>query len=328
MHRRTRQALIALPLILAIGALVAFAGSAGGVRWQGLPVFAGCVALAFALNVLAFVPAWLAQTEKYYDLTGSLTYLTVLAAALLGSAAAREAAHGGASEAARAATGASADTGLEARSLLLAALVAIWAVRLGLFLFRRIREDGRDPRFDAIKPDFARFLMAFVLQGLWVSLTAAAALAALTSARIPPLGMTDAVALAVFALGFGLEVVADRQKRAFRKNPANRDRFIATGLWARSRHPNYLGEILLWTGIAGLAWPALAGAQLFTLVSPLFVFVLLTRISGIPLLEARAEQRWGDDPAYRAYLARTPRLGLRLRPRDGAPAPDPSGTAR
>lgn len=324
MHRRTRQALIALPLILAIGALVAFAGSAGGERLFGLPIFGMCVALAFALNVAAFVPAWLAQTEKYYDLTGSLTYLSVLGAALAGSAVARQgaAAGGGAGE------GASAGTGLDARSLLLAALVAIWALRLGIFLFRRIREDGRDPRFDAIKPDFARFLMAFVLQGLWVSLTAGAALAALTSTHIPPLGATDAASLAVFALGFGLEVVADRQKRAFRKNPANRDRFIATGLWARSRHPNYLGEILLWTGIAGLAWPALAGPQLFTLVSPLFVFVLLTRISGIPLLEARGQQRWGEDPAYRAYLARTPRLGLRLRARDGAAASDPRGTAR
>lgn len=321
MHRRTRQALIALPLILAIGGLVALAGSAGGERLFGLPVFGLCVALAFALNIVAFVPAWLAQTEKYYDLTGSLTYLTVLAAALAGSAAARRSAAGAGG------VDAGAGAGLDARSFLLAVLVAIWAIRLGLFLFRRIREDGRDPRFDSIKPDFARFLMAFVLQGLWVSLTAAAALAALTSAQRAPLGATDAAAFAVFGLGFGLEVVADRQKRAFRKDPANRDRFIATGLWARSRHPNYLGEILLWTGIAGLAWPVLAGAQLFTLVSPLFVFILLTRISGIPLLEARGRERWGDDPAYRAHLARTPRLGLRLRPRDGVPARDPARKA-
>lgn len=319
MQRRTRQALLALPLILAIGCGVALAGSAGGVRWLGLPVFAGCVALAFALNVLAFVPAWIAQTEKYYDLTGSLTYLSVLAAALAGAAAARRGAASSAGTLAEAG-----GVGLDARSLLLAALVAIWAVRLGLFLFRRIREDGRDPRFDAIKPDFARFLMAFLLQGLWVSLTAAAALAALTSTRVQPLGATDAAALAVFGIGFGLEVVADRQKRAFRRDPANRDRFIATGLWARSRHPNYLGEILLWTGIAGLAWPVLAGPQLFTLVSPLFVFVLLTRISGIPLLEARGLARWGADPAYRAYLARTPRLGLRLRPRDDASSAGPT----
>lgn len=313
MHRRTRQALIALPLIVAIGAGLALAGSPESVRLHGMPVFALCVALAFAANVVAFVPAWLFQTEKFYDLTGSLTYLSVLATAIAGRLFAEAGPDAGAD--------ASSTRGLDARSLLLAMLVAIWAIRLGLFLFRRIREDGRDPRFDAIKPDFARFLMAFVLQGLWVSLTAAAALAALTSKSPAPLGPADAAALLVWLAGFGLEVAADRQKRQFRKDPANRDRFIATGLWARSRHPNYLGEILLWSGIAGLAWPALAGWSLLSLVSPVFVYLLLTRISGIPLLEARGRERWGDDPAYRAHLARTPRLGLRIGRIERTPAP-------
>ena len=154
--------------------------------------------------------------------------------------------------------------------------------------------------------------MAFLLQGLWVSLTAAAALAAMTSTRTAPLRLVDALAVLVWLGGFALEVAADRQKRIFRTDPANSDRFIATGLWARSRHPNYLGEILLWLGSALLAGPSLAGWQRVTLVSPLFVFVLLTRISGIPLLEARARERWGDDPTYRAYLERTPRLIPRL----------------
>ena len=300
MRRRTRQALIALPLILAIGAALAVAGSSASVRLLGLPVFALCVALAFAVNVAAFVPAWIRQSEKHYDLTGSLTYLSVLALAITGRCLP------GATE------GPGASPGLDARSALLALLVAVWAIRLGRFLFRRIREDGRDPRFDAIKPDFARFLMAFVLQGLWVSLTASAALGALTAKSAVPLGPADAPALALWLGGFALEVVADHQKRAFRKDPANRDRFIDTGLWARSRHPNYLGEILLWTGVAGLALPALSGGSLVGLVSPVFVYLLLSRVSGIPLLEARGLERWGADPAYRAYLARTPRLGLRL----------------
>ncbi len=294
MQRRTRQALLALPLILAIGAGIAWAGSQGSEQVLGIPVFGLCVALAFGLNALAFVPAYAFQTEKYYDLTGSLTYLTVVATAVI--------------------AGSSSHPGIGGRAALLAGLVAIWAIRLGHFLFRRIREDGRDSRFDAIKPDFARFLMAFLLQGLWVSLTASAALAAITSIRSIALGPPDLVAGLAWLGGFALEVVADRQKRAFRADPANRDRFIATGLWARSRHPNYLGEILLWVGIALLAWPSLIGWQWITLVSPLFVFVLLTRISGIPLLEARALERWGGDPTYRAHLERTPRLLLRLGP--------------
>ena len=79
----------------------------------------------------------------------------------------------------------------------------------------------------------------------------------------------------------------------------------------RSRHPNYCGEILLWTGIAFIALPALSGWSLATLISPVFVYVLLTRISGIPLLETRSDAKWGDDPEYRAYKQRTPVLWLR-----------------
>ncbi len=283
-----RAALLALPVIAAIGSCLAWAGSQGGARAVGWPVFGLCVGLAFAVNLAAFVPAWRARSDKFYDLTGSATYLAVISLALV--------------------------LGLrDGRSWLLAGLIGVWAIRLGSFLFARIRAAGRDPRFDAIKLDFARFLMAFMLQGLWVALTAGAALAAMTSGAAAPLGPLDLVGGLVWLAGFGLEVAADRQKQAFRADPAQRDRFITTGLWARSRHPNYLGEIVLWIGIALIAWPALRGAAQATLVSPLFVFVLLTRISGIPLLEARAKRRWGDDPAFRSYLERTPRLIPRLR---------------
>jgi steroid 5-alpha reductase family enzyme len=102
--------------------------------------------------------------------------------------------------------------------------------------------------------------------------------------------------------------VADRQKRRFRADPNNRERFIQSGLWAWSRHPNYVGEITLWVGIAFIALPVLAGWQYVTLVSPVFVYVLLTRISGVPLLEDRSEKKWGGNPEYRAYRDRTPVL--------------------
>ncbi len=282
-----RTALVALPIVFAVGGALAWAGSQGGARAFGLPVFAVCVALAFALNALAFVPAWARQTEKFYDLTGSATYLSVVALALaLGEP--------------------------DARAWLLAGLIAVWAIRLGSFLFARIQDSGRDPRFDAIKLDFGRFLLAFMLQGLWVALTAGCAIAAISSAARPPLGAFDALGVLVWLAGFALEVVADRQKQAFRTDPANCERFITTGLWGRCRHPNYLGEIVLWSGVALIAWPALVGWQRVTLVSPFFVFVLLTRVSGIPLLEARARRRWGSDPAFCAYLERTPRLLPRI----------------
>jgi steroid 5-alpha reductase family enzyme len=278
---------MAIPLIVAIGAAVAWAGGQGGRAWGAMPVFAVCAALAFAINWIVFVPAWIYQTERTFDLTGSLTYLSLVAVAL--------------------GSGAAAGT-VDPRAGLLGALVVIWAVRLGSFLFTRILRDGSDGRFDRLKTSLPRFLMTWTLQGLWVLLTLSCALAAMTSSRAVPLGALAAVGVAVFGAGFAIEAAADAQKRRFRADPANRDRFIRTGLWAWSRHPNYFGEILLWIGIALVALPALTGWQYVTLVSPVFVAVLLTRISGIPLLEARAARRWGDQPDYRAYCDRTPVL--------------------
>jgi steroid 5-alpha reductase family enzyme len=284
MTRSDRNALAVVPVVVAVGAGVAVAGSQGGATVGGVPLFALCVAMAFVVQWLAFVPAFLLQTEAFYDLTGSITYIAVaLVAVLLGPAA-------------------------DARSWLLLALVAVWAARLGSYLFRRVRASGKDARFDTIKPSFVRFLNAWTLQGLWVSLTLAAALAAITTAVRKGLDAVAFVGLAVWVAGFALEALADVQKSRFRADPANSGTFIHTGLWALSRHPNYLGEIVLWVGVALIAVPVLRGWQWVTLVSPVFVFLLLTRVSGVPLLEKRADERWGDRADYKAYKARTPVL--------------------
>jgi steroid 5-alpha reductase family enzyme len=150
--------------------------------------------------------------------------------------------------------------------------------------------------------------MTWTLQGLWVLITIGAALAAMASDQSVPLGPFALVGGALWLLGFILEVIADGQKRAFRRDPGNEGAFIQSGLWALCRHPNYLGEILLWLGVALVAVPVLSGWQQLTLLSPVFVYVLLTRISGIPLLASRGKRRWGNDPAYQAYLDRTPVL--------------------
>ena len=117
----------------------------------------------------------------------------------------------------------------------------------------------------------------------------------------------------MWVAGFVVEVIADQQKSRFREDPANAGRFINVGLWARSRHPNYFGEILLWAGISVMAIPYLSGIQWVVMLSPLFVYALLTRVSGIPTLVRRGQELWGDDPAYQAYVASTPRLLPRLR---------------
>jgi len=284
MTKAERSSLVALPVAVLVGAGAAWAGSQGGGEAGDVPVFALAVGLAFFVQWVAFVPAYLLQTERFYDLTGSLTYVTVTALAVaLGPA-------------------------IDARSVLLLVLVVIWAARLGSFLVRRIRKAGKDERFDAIKPSFVRFLAAWTLQGLWVSLTLAAALAAITTTMREGLAVVTVLGVLVWVTGFTLEATADLQKSRFRADAANRGRFISTGLWAWSRHPNYFGEIVLWVGVAIIAVPVLRGWQWVTLISPLFVTLLLTRVSGVPPLERRAEAKWGGQPDYEAYKASTPVL--------------------
>ncbi len=181
----TIHSLLAILVSLAVAGAIAWAGSRGGATLRDVPLFAVCGLLAFAINWVAFVPAFAYQTEQFFDLVGSVTYLTVVAfAVVFGS-------------------------GQDPRALLLAILIAIWALRLGSFLFRRIRKDGSDDRFDALKPDFARFLMTWTLQGLWVFLTLACALAAITSTEKIPLTWVAVVGSAIWLAGFAVEVVAD-----------------------------------------------------------------------------------------------------------------------
>jgi len=191
----------------------------------------------------------------------------------------------------------------------MAALIFIWAGRLGSFLFRRIRGDGGiDIRFNKIRANPMRLFETWTLQGLWVSLTALAAWTAITSADEAPFGILTIVGLAVWIIGFAIEVKADTEKSAFKADPANKGKFISTGIWAWSRHPNYFGEITLWIGMALIALPAFNGREFIALISPLFVVLLLTKISGLPALERKGKKRWGDDPDYQQYLANVPVL--------------------
>ena len=187
-------------------------------------------------------------------------------------------------------------------------MIFIWAARLGSFLLRRIHAAGGDQRFDQIKVSSSRFFVAWTLQGTWVVMTSCAAVTAILSPEQPPLGPVYIVGAVMWGTVFTIEVIADRQKSRFRADPANADRFINVGLWARSRHPNYFGEILLWAGIAVMVIPYLSGTQWVVMLSPLFVYALLTRVSGIPTLARRGQQLWGDDPDYQAYLKNTPTL--------------------
>lgn len=278
------KALIGIIISIAVGAAISWAGSYGGDRINAVPVFALCGLLAFAINWLAFIPSAIAQTEHYYDLVGGITYITVTIVAIMFS------------------------SELDQRSVIVAGMVLVWSIRLATFLFRRISKAGKDSRFDTIKTRPVSFLMAWTVQGLWVLLTAAAALAVITGGNREPLGVISYLGIAIWLAGFVIEVVSDRQKSNFKANPANQGRFINTGLWAWSRHPNYFGEILIWIGMAVIALPVLQGLQWATLISPVFVILLLTKVSGIPMLEEKADERWGGQDDYENYKRNTPML--------------------
>jgi steroid 5-alpha reductase family enzyme len=167
---------------------------------------------------------------------------------------------------------------------------------------------GEDSRFRDIKKSIPKFLMTWTLSALWVFLTTVNAITLIALNPLEPIGIFFIMGALLWLLGFGFEVIADRQKKHFSEQPKNEGRFITQGLWSVSRHPNYFGEIILWAGIAIISLPFLSGWQFVTLVSPVFVFLLLTRISGLPFLEDKAEKKWGEDKDYIEYKKRTPIL--------------------
>ena len=123
MKKSDRNALIALPIIIIIGFLFALAGAQNGMKFAGIPIIYLAVGLAFLIQWIVFIPAYIKQTEKFFDLTGSFTYITVILLTLFLS------------------------NRFDSRSILVSALVLIWAIRLGTFLFGRIRKAGKDDRF-------------------------------------------------------------------------------------------------------------------------------------------------------------------------------------
>ena len=280
------KSLIGIAVSLIIAILILLAGSQGSLSLQGLPLFAVCGAIGFILHWAIFIPSYAFQTEHYFDLTGSLSYITTVIVAMV------------------------LNPSLDIRDLIICAMILVWAVRLGSFLFWRIKKDGQDKRFIVMKTKFTWFLLTWTLGGLWVLVTMAAGLAALTSNTTVELGILGYVGIALWLFGFAVEVIADNQKTQFKKDPNNKDRFITSGLWSWSQHPNYFGEITLWLGLALFTYPVLSGWQLVTLISPIFVYLLLTRLSGIPTLDRLAKEKWGSDSDYIAYVQATSKLML------------------
>ena len=286
----TRQIknIISITVFLICIWLINFSGQNIDIEIRGINAFTFILIVAVLLQIIFFIPSFLLKTEKYYDLVGSLTYITTVSLAYFA---------------------------VEDKTMIDSIIyfyVMVWALRLGIYLFRRVRNDGKDVRFEKAKRHFFWFLQYWMGQALWVSLTACAAIIAILSPEDDALPVLAMVGMTLWLSGFTIETISDYQKRVFRKENNPTEAFIHTGLWARSRHPNYFGEITLWTGIAVIALNTLTGIEYITLISPVFVYILLTRMSGVNLLERIADERYGHLEEYQQYKRNTPVLVPKL----------------
>ena len=292
----TRQDLRLTSIVVIAAFIIAFlivrAVESKSVILNGYSAVLYCAVICIGLQWVAWIPASIMKTERFYDLTGGLTYLTVVGFSLWAG---------------------SQSEPPSLRELIISLLVVIWSLRLSIFLYRRIHRTGKDGRFDKFKTSPIRFLVPWTIQGLWVFLTMIVVIVINSQAdSAPALGIWDVLGLLTWILGFGIEAIADKQKTVFNTEPANQGKWIDSGLWSISRHPNYLGEILLWTGIAFFGISCFTGLERVGLISPIFIYLLLTKVSGIPILDKRALEKWGDDPEYQKYRDNTPALFPRL----------------
>tara|TARA_Y100001970_G_scaffold149548_1_gene183526 strand:+ start:851 stop:1705 length:855 start_codon:yes stop_codon:yes gene_type:complete len=261
-----------------------YLASENTIVFLGYPLMYQIFILTFLVQFIVFLPSYSYQTEHYYDLTGGVTFISVILFSLYAKYI---------------------TLGLDLRSTIIGLMIVIWALRLSSFLFLRVKKVGEDVRFKEIKKSFSRFLLAFTLQGFWVFMCTFPALIVLTSSNFE-VDIFLILGSSLWLFGFLYEVIADKQKSNFNIN--NKGKFISSGLWSLSRHPNYFGEITLWTGITVISITVLSGFQYLALLTPLFIFRLLNNISGVNLLEDIGNKRWGSEKDYQTYIKKTPKF--------------------
>lgn len=255
---------------------------------NGYPVLLYCVLISFTIHLIIFIPSAIMKNEKFYDFTGMIAYLSIIIFAIQQKYIQIHS--------------------IDIYSLVLSLLISIWTLRLGIFLFYRVLKVGEDIRFKDVKNNALQFFVWFSISSLWVSLTAMAAMNVITSKNYNQDLTLLYIGTIIWIIGFLFEIISDYQKIKFKNNASNKNKFIDSGLWSISRHPNYFGEIILWIGIYIITLPSTSGLEYLGIISPLFVIVLLNKVSGINLLEASADKKWGSSKEYQKYKKITPKL--------------------
>ncbi len=251
-----------------------------------MSIFLVCLLIAVAFNLMMFAIAFSNKSDKITDLSYCATFIVIAFAAYLRQ------------------------PPFSPIKTVVLVLVTLWAVRLASYLVVRVHKIKRDKRFDGIREDSVKFGSFWLFQAMsaWLIMVPCIAILSRVDSgeRLPA---STGIGLTVWLIGFVFEAVADRQKFAFINKKSNQGKWINTGLWRLSRHPNYLGEITMWIGlylcIGSYLTPQM---RLISLVSPLWIAFLLLFVSGIPKLEKSADERWGKDKDYKQYKRDTPLL--------------------
>lgn len=236
-----------------------------------------CFVVSMGINIFLFIPAFIFKTDIFTDLSYSLSFIILILSVFFRN-------------------------NIRLYSSIISGMIIIWACRLGVFLFVRIRHMKKDSRFNDKRGHFWKFLSFWILQGFSVFII-------LLPACLYINGSSEKIfwpGPAVWVLGLIIESYADRQKYQFKNNPSNQNKFIQSGLWRFSRHPNYFGEILCWVGLYLSVFTGLPPiTSIIGIISPLYITVLLYFISGAPLLEQSADKKWGTQEDYLAYKKNT-----------------------
>lgn len=235
--------------------------------------------VSLAINLSMFLIAFWLQSDKLTDISYAVTFATIAIWAFSSSSG-------------------------DLYHIVLLAMILLWSLRLGSFLLYRVIRNGKDARFDDMRNNFLKFGRFWLAQAVTVWIIMIPSVLAFNTSS--SLNLLSFIGILLWAIGLICESVADLQKLLFSMNPKNKDRWIDSGIWKYSRHPNYFGEILVWTGVYLYTVVSLSLPQaIIALAGPLFIITLLLFVSGVPILEKSADKRWGKLPAYRNYKKRT-----------------------
>ncbi|MFH2020421.1 MAG: DUF1295 domain-containing protein [archaeon] len=231
--------------------------------------------VAMGIQLAMFVPAYLFKTDKLTDMSYGVSFIALALIFLK-------------------------DFSLP--KLILTGMIVVWAIRLVTYLLIRIRKIQKDKRFDGMREDFFKFLGFWLIQGISVFAVMVSSILYLTAST----GLFNPIGILVWAIGLLIETFSDLQKYQFTNNPKNKGKWIASGLWKYSRHPNYLGEMLCWIGVYLFVFPGLSSLnRANALISPVFIILLISFVSGIPILEKNADKKWSSDKKYIEYKKKT-----------------------